>query len=426
MAILSLSPAVKSLLQQEAQYCAGGFEPLPAFITQARGSILRDVDGKEYIDFIHMFSAVNFGHGNPYITEKVLAQYQKVSLVNLAARNPLFPPFAKALSERLGLAKVASLNSGTEAADAACKIARKWGITVKGINPEECLILGVGSSYHGLGQGTWGLMDPSPQRKEYGLDSRFQTNCNPSTGESLTYLDVDAMKRCIEANHQRIAAVIMECIHGTSRDVQDEIRYAKGVNDLCKQYNILFIADEVRQGAGKTGKFVSYQHMGEDFKPDIVTLGKSITGGFYPQSFIVGTDPVMSLVGKYEIGGSFGATPIGIVAAQAALEVLDRDGLLQRATELGDLWRGIVESWNHPLVDFVACIGADSNLVLTESVEKRLAALCFHRGLFVYTRPQGLRISFALTMTDDELRRGAEIIHSALEDVAKYEYVEGE
>jgi ornithine--oxo-acid transaminase len=177
------------------------------------------------------------------------------------------------MCQRFGYDKIAATTSGTEAADAACKIARKWGIKIKGIPPEECLVLGVGQSYHGLVSSVWPLMDPTPGRAEYGLPTTTCMNVNPTTGASLDYLNLEAMRQCLEDHHHRIAAVIMEPLHGSSRETKQEVNYARGVYDLCKKFNILFIADEVRQGAGKTGKFCSHEHLGTDCKPDIVTMG---------------------------------------------------------------------------------------------------------------------------------------------------------
>lgn len=189
--------------------------------------------------------------------------------------------------------------------------------------------------------------------------------------------------------------------------------------------NILFIADEVRQGAGKTGKFFCFQHLGDDVKPDIITMAKSMTGGFYPQSFVMGTDAVMAPVGSYEIASTYGFTPLGIAAADATLDVIDRENLIQRATHLGALWRKTVESWKHPLVDYVAQIGADSNILLQNVQATRVAALCMHRGLFVFPKNNMLRFSFAMTMSDELLLDGAAILKSCLDDVDKYGTIEG-
>ncbi|KAE8343516.1 hypothetical protein BDV24DRAFT_172896 [Aspergillus arachidicola] len=424
---LKLSPRVKELLDLESRFTVGGFDPIPYVFEKGQGSLLWDVDGKEYIDFIGMFSAVNTGHCHPDIQKAMVEQLKKITLINLSAHNSMFGPFAKRLCDRFDYDKVIAMTSGTEAADTACKIARSWGINQKHIPANDCIVLGVGGSYHGLSSGVWSLMNSNPLRStKYGLDSKIQMNINPSTGELLEYLDLEKMKSCLLEHKDRVAAVIMECIHGYSRDVNDEIHYARGVYELCKSMNILFIADEVRQGAGKTGKFFSFQHLGDDVKPDIVTMGKSITGGFYPQSFIMGVDKAMAAVGPYEMASTYGFSPLAIAAANATLDVIDRENLIQRGVHLGNLWRKTVEAWHHPLVDYVAQIGADSNLVLREVQPSRLAALCMHRGLFVYPKANGLRLSFAMNMSDEVLLRGAAILRSCLDDIDNYGSIEGE
>ncbi|OAQ67799.1 acetylornithine aminotransferase [Pochonia chlamydosporia 170] len=401
MKSLTLSQKTSHLLDQEMSYSAGGFQPVPAMFERAQGSKLWDVDGKEYIDFISMFSASNLGHSPPYIVERMTKQMHKASMINLAGHNASWPPFAEMMCRRFGYDKIIAMTSGTEAVDTACKIARKWGIQSKGINAENCVILGVGSSYHGLGSGVWSLMDPGPSRSEYGLNSKTAMNVNPSTGESLAYLDLDAMKRCLEQEHQRVAAVIMECLHGTSRTVEEEVIYARGVYDLCKKHNVLLQAD-------------------------IVTMGKSITGGLYPQSFVLGVANVMSLVGPYQMASSYASTPLAVAAAEATFEMIDNENLMDRAMELGKRWRAIVESWNHPKVNYVASIGADSNLFLKDTNVSRLAALCMHKGLFTYPRPDGLRLSFPMTLTVEELEAGAAIILEALDEIDQYDGIAGE
>lgn len=331
------------------------------------------------------------------------------------------------MCRRFRFDKICAVITGTEAADTACKIARRWGIKVKGIPATQCTVLGVGGSYHGLAASVWPLMDPSPSRADYGIMSKVLTNVNPTTGERLTYLNLDAMRTCFEDHHERIAAVIMEPLHGCSRSSQDEIVYARGVYDLCRQYNVLFIADEVRQGTAKTGTFFSYQHLGEDCQPDMVTLGKSITAGIYPHAFILGTNAVMSLVGQEHVASTYAMTPVAIVAAQATLEAIDHDNLMERAVTLGKKWRGIIEGWGkHHNIDYVASIGADSNLVMKTGSGYRLAALCMHKGLITYPRPNGLRLSFALTMKDEDLEQGADIIKEALDQLDEYTDVPGE
>lgn len=375
-----------------------------------------------------MFSATNIGHGHPYIKKKMLEQIEKAQLLNICARNAGWGPFAQMMCERFGYDKITTALSGTEAADVACKIARKHGLQRRGIPADKLKILGVGSSYHGLGTGVWGLMDRSKQREGYGLFGTSVLNYNPSNGETLAYLDLEAMRACLKEHHETVAAVMMECLHGASRSSDDEIRYARGVYNLCREYGVLFIADEVRQGAGKTGKFLSFYHCGEDMKPDIVTMGKSITAGWYPQTYILGTAEVMSLVCSSETGFTFSHTPLALAATIAAIEVIDNENLLERATQLGERWRAIVDGWNHPKIDYVSSIGADSNMYFKQLYGQRVAALCMFKGLFVVSTPgkKAIRLSFAMTMTDEELDKGASILKDVLDTIDDYEHIPGE
>lgn len=211
------------------------------------------------------------------------------------------------------------------------------------------------------------------------------------------------------------------------RDVLlEEGTYGRGVYDLCKKYNILFIADEVRSGAGKTGKFFSYMHLGEDCKPDVVTMGKSITGGQYPQSFIMGTEEVMSMIGTNETSGTFAYTPMAITAATAAIQVIDSENLMQRATKLGYLWKSTLDSWRHPLIEHVSSIGADSCVFVKNVSSTRIGALALHKGLLLFAAGPRLRISLCMTMTDEDLLRGAAMLKEAFDEIDQFDQIEGE
>ncbi|OQV08963.1 hypothetical protein CLAIMM_13158 [Cladophialophora immunda] len=224
---LVLSKKTEELLRLEHKYCAGGFQPLPAFFVEAKGAKLWDVDGKEYIDFIAMFSAVNTGHCNPKIMAAVMEQMQKVTLINLATHTAGWGPLAARLCHRFGYDKVIAAVSGSEATDTAVKLGRKWGIQRKGIPADATLVLGVGESFHGLTSGVWNLQNPTAKRAGYGLDSKLQTNVNPSTGQTMRWCNVEDVTACLDEHHQRVAAVIIECLHGTHR-TENEIRYSRG------------------------------------------------------------------------------------------------------------------------------------------------------------------------------------------------------
>ncbi|RFU29300.1 hypothetical protein B7463_g7028, partial [Scytalidium lignicola] len=392
---------------------------------------MQDVDGKEYIDFIAMFSAVNTGHCHPKILAAVMEQMQKVTLINLATHNATWGPLAERLCTRLGYDKVISVVSGSEATDTACKIARKWGILKKGIAPEKTFIFGVGDSFHGLTSGVWNLQNPTKKRAEYGLDSSLQTNLNPSTGEIMRYGNIQEFRDCIEKHHEQTAAVIMECLHGALL-TEIEIKYARAVYDLCKEYNILFIADEVRQGVGKTGKFFCHEHLGPDVKPDIVAMGKSISGGFYPCSYVIGKEEAMSLVGTAEVAATFGFTPVGVAATNAVLDLVDEPGYMERGIALGKRFKEAAASWDHKFILNTVSCGTDMVIYIDENnpdypvTGRKVAALCIQKGLLVTSFTNRVRMSPPLILTDEEMDKAMSIIKEALDEVMDYDYVPGE
>ncbi|RDL32479.1 uncharacterized protein BP5553_08935 [Venustampulla echinocandica] len=427
---LALSKQTQELVDLEHKYTAGGFRPMPAFFVEGKGAKLWDVDGKEYIDFIAMFSAVNTGHCNPKILAAVTEQMNKITLVNLATHNAGTGPLAERLCKRFGYDKVISATSGSEATDTAVKIARKWGIVKKGIPASEMLIFGVGDSFHGLTSGVWNLQNSSKKRADYGLDSNFQTNTNPSTGKVLRYGNIQDIEECLSEHHGRVAAVIMECLHGAIK-TEIEIKYSRAAYDLCKKYNILFIADEVRQGAGKTGKFFGYQNLGHDVKPDLVAMGKSMGGGFYPCSYVIGTEDCMSLVGTGEMASTFGFTPLGVAATNATLDLIDEPGYMERGPKLGRWFQSEADKWKEEfpfIIEAVSC-GTDMCLYIDEGnprvTGRKIAALCNLKGLLVTSFINKVRMSPPLVITDEEMEKALGIIKEALDEVTEYDDVPG-
>jgi ornithine--oxo-acid transaminase len=204
------------------------------------------------------------------------------------------------------------------------------------------------------------------------------------------------------------------------------------VYDLCKWLNILFIADEIKMGMGKTGKFFSFQNLGGDCKPDLVTVGKSITGGAYPASFVLGDNDVMSLIGAYECASTFAAAPLGIAAAEAAIAVLDDEDLVQRATCIGSRFEREVESWHHQHIQRVSARGADMRIWIKESdpsgrvSARRICALCLHNKLLLYPRGPVMRMSAPLVITDAELDMALATIRHAMDHVTDYGHIPGE
>ncbi|KAL6352119.1 hypothetical protein LRP88_14561 [Fusarium phalaenopsidis] len=391
------SPRVKELLDLEEQYSAGGIFPLPAFIKSGQGSTLKDVDGREILDFVCMMSATNLGQSQPVVVEAMQRAVQEITLANIATKVAEWPEFCKEMCQRLGYDKMVGMVSGTEGADSAIKFVRKWGIKVKGIRPAEVLVL------------------------DYGITSENLRNTHPDTGKLLRYGSVQDFEEVLDAHHGRIAAVIMETF-------EEELSFAIGVRKLCKKYNILFVADEVRMGCGKTGKFLCSDWMGPENKPDIVVMGKSITAGAYPASYIMGKAEVMDLIGGYEAVATFGMAPQAIAATRAALSVMNSEKLVERAHWIDAVWKEETKSWNYPWVEYITNRGADMGIFLNETEDGRITGrkfgmLCYHKGLLCYPDGNRIRLGVALNITEREFRKGLAILKEALEEVGEYDEI---
>lgn len=422
-----LSDKVNQLLKIEEQYAAGGVNPLPTFIASGQGSILKDVDGNEIIDFINMMSATNLGQCHPKIVDAIVKSAQQVTLINISTKTAGWPEFCQMMCERFGYAKLVSSVSGSEAADAAVKFARRWGIQVKGIDPKKVVVLGVADNYHGMSSGIWPVMNDMGQAN-FGVFNENLTNRNPTTGKPLRYCHVEDFEEALAACHDRVAAVIMECIHGKKPTFKEELDFVTGVRKLCKKYNVLFIADEIRMGAAKTGKFLCSDWMGPENKPDMVILGKSISAGAYPASYIMGVPEVMNLIGAYEHVATFGMTPMGIATTRAALQVYDDENLVERAAWIGQVWTEETANWQHRYLDYTTCRGADLSIYFKDvpnlyDYTRRYGMLCLRKGLLSYPDGVRIRLGVAVNIPEKDLRRGIAILKEALDEIDDYDEI---
>ncbi|CAG9982338.1 unnamed protein product [Clonostachys byssicola] len=431
---LLLSESARTLDKLNRQHSVGGINSLPIYIVEGKGSRLIDSDGNELIDFICGFSASNLGQRHPRILETQIDTVNKITLANIAGQSHLWPIVAKELCEKFKYDKVVSMTTGSEATDTACKLARGWGVSVKKIDPREVLVLGTSENYHGTLSGVWPLMEPEAGWQEYATFSKNMTNINPSNGKVLRYLHPEDYAEIFEQMHERIAAVIMEPLHGLARSMDEEINFCIKVRQLCKKYNILFIADEVRMGSCKTGKFLSSDWMGPENKPDMITIGKSIAGGAYPSSFVLGPNEVMNKMKPYHSVSTFSMSVMACAAVRTALRVYEEEGLADRARAIHEKWVKETSTWNFPWLRYAPAFGADLNLLLDPEYEKRpenisprrFSLLCASKGLLVFPGPNGrVRLGVALTISDEDLLKGFQILKEALEELPLYGEIEG-
>jgi len=306
----------------EEQYGAHNYHPLDVVIERAEGVWVYDVDGKKYLDCLSAYSAINQGHVHPEILKAMLEQAAKVTLTSRAFRNDQLPLFYKELSEMTGYEMSLPMNSGAEAVETAVKLARKWAYTVKGVPRHQAEIIVCAGNFHGR---TTTIIS-------FSTEPSYRDDFGPFTPGFLAvpYGDADAIGRVITSN---TAAVLVEPIQGEGGVIIPPAGYLKKVANLCKKNNVLLIADEIQTGLGRTGKLFASQH--EDVRPDMVVIGKALSGGFYPVSAVLADVPLLGLFAPGEHGSTFGGNPLAAAVGRAALRVIRDEQLAERSRELG-------------------------------------------------------------------------------------------
>ncbi len=313
----------KDFVALEEQYGAHNYHPLDVVIERAEGVWVYDVDGKKYLDCLSSYSAVNQGHVHPEILNALLEQAKKVTLTSRAFRNDQLPLFYKELSEMTGYEMSLPMNSGAEAVETAVKLARKWAYQVKGVPRHQAEIIVAEGNFHGRTVTIVSFSSEPSYRDDFG----------PFTPGFVVvkYGDASAIEEAITPN---TAAVMLEPIQGEAGVIVPPAGYLKRVAELCKQNNVLFMADEIQTGLARTGKLFASHH--EDVRPDVMIVGKALSGGFYPVSAVLADKAILGLFKPGEHGSTFGGNPLGAAVARAALRVIREEKLAERSRQLGD------------------------------------------------------------------------------------------
>ena len=324
-------------IELDDNYGAHNYKPLDVVLSEGKGVWVWDVDGKKYLDCLSAYSAVNQGHCHPHIVKAMVDQAQKIALTSRAFRNDKLGFFYKKLVDLTGYERVLPMNSGAEAVESAIKVARKWAYVTKGVPKYEAEIIVAAGNFHGR----------TVTIVSFSTENFYKEAFGPFTPgfKVVKYGDIDEMKAAITPN---TAAVMLEPIQGENGVVLPPDGYLKAVSDLCKENNVLFIADEIQTGLCRTGKWFASQH--EGVRPDVTVIGKALSGGMYPVSAVLADDAVLGLFLPGEHGSTFGGSPLAAAVAVAALEVLDEEHLADRATELGEYFMAKLREINAPIV----------------------------------------------------------------------------
>ena len=312
----------KQIIAIEDKYGAHNYHPLDVVIDKAKGIWVWDVDGKKYLDCLSAYSAVNQGHNHPRIINALIAQARRLSLTSRAFRNDQWPMLAKELCTLAGYDMILPMNSGAEAVETAIKTARKWGYQKKGIASDEAEIIACQNNFHGRTVTIISFSTEPLYRKDFGP---FTPGFN-----IVPFNDAEALERAITPN---TAAFIVEPYQAEAGILMPSEGYLKKAKEICARHNVLFIADEIQTGLGRTGKLFAFQH--EGFRPDMIIIGKSLGGGCYPISAVLADNAVMGVYKPGEHGSTFGGNPLACAVAREALKVIKEEKLVANAAKMG-------------------------------------------------------------------------------------------
>ena len=315
-------PGSAFFIELEQDYGAHNYKPLDVVIAKGEGVWVFDVEGKKYLDCLSAYSALNQGHNHPKIKQAMIGQLERVTLTSRAFRNDQLGLLYRKLHDMTGYDMTLPMNSGAEAVETAIKVARKWGYVTKGIPRYEAEIIVADGNFHGRTTTIISFTSSELYKKDFG----------PFTPGFVTvdYGDIQAIQAAISEN---TAAIMLEPIQGENGIIIPPPGYLKSVENLCRENNLLLIADEIQTGLGRTGKLFASQH--EGVRPDMMVIGKALSGGFYPVSAVLADKEVLGLIQPGEHGSTFGGNPLGAAVAIAALEVIEDEQLVERSHELG-------------------------------------------------------------------------------------------
>lgn len=377
----------------EDQYNAHNYKPLDVVLERGEGIWVWDVEGKKYLDFLSAYSAVNQGHCHPRILNAMIEQAKKLPLTSRAFRNDQLPLLAQELCEMTGYERMLPMNSGAEAVETALKLSRKWGYKVKGVEANKAEIIACTGNFAGR---TISIITFSDE-------AQYKDGFGPFTPgfKLVKFGDADALEAAITSN---TVAFIVEPIQGEGGVIVPPEGYLKRVREICTKHNVLLITDEIQSGLGRAGKLFAAQHDG--VRADIVTIGKALSGGFYPVSAVLTDSEVMDVFKPGDHGSTFGGNPLGAAVAREALAVLREEGLIENAQAMGDYLMGRLRRIESPHIKEVRGRGLLIGVELYDSAggARRFCEAMMERGLLCKETHQNvIRFAPPLTITKDDI-----------------------
>lgn len=402
MNTMDISKQTQELLEKEEKYGAHNYHPLPVMLTKGEGVFVWDVDGKRYYDFLSAYSALNQGHRHPKIVEAFIEQANKLTLTSRAFHSDALGEFAEYITKLFGFDKVLPMNSGAEAVETALKLARRWGYQKKGIAENQAKVIVCSDNFHGRTINIISFSTDDEANYDYGPYNTGYT--------IIPYNDLPALEKALQ--NENVAAFMVEPIQGEAGVVVPDEGYLSKARQMCKDANVLFIADEIQTGLARTGKMLCCDHDG--VHPDILILGKALSGGMMPVSAVLADDDIMLTIKPGEHGSTYGGNPLGCKVAIASLQVLVDEKLAENAEEQGAYLRKRLEDLNHPNVKIVRGRGL-LNAIVIEHEDKDMAwKLCvkmMENGLLAKpTHGDKIRFAPPLTITREQMDECIKII----------------
>jgi ornithine--oxo-acid transaminase len=405
---MKISEKAQAFINQEEEYGAHNYHPLEVVLSRGKGAFVWDVDGKMYYDFLSAYSAVNQGHCHPDIVKALTDQAQTLCLTSRAFYNDCLGPYEEYIHNYFGYDKVLPMNSGAEAVETALKLSRRWGYVKKGIPENQAMIVGCEGNFHGR---TISIVSLSTDPDSYAQYGPFTPGLI-----KIPYNNAEALEQVLQEQGANIAAFMLEPIQGEAGVFVPDDGYLKKCYDLCKKHNVLFVADEVQTGIARTGKMLCCDH--EGIRPDIVILGKAISGGVLPVSAVLADDEIMLTIKPGEHGSTFGGFPLACKVAMAALEVVKKEDLTQKAEYLGEIFRREMRALNSPFVELVRGKGLLNAVVIKPHNGKEAWDVCVkmaENGLLAKpTHRHIIRFAPPLVITEQELMTAIGIIKESI------------
>lgn len=405
--ITSISANTQQYIDLEEKYGAHNYHPLPVVLNRGEGVFVWDVEGKRYYDFLSGYSAVNQGHCHPKIIAALTAQAQKLTLTSRAFHSNLLGEYEKYITAYFGYDKVLPMNTGVEAVETALKLGRKWGYEVKKVEQDNAVIVICEGNFHGR---TTGVIS-------FSSDPTAKNNFGPFTPGyvAIPHNNLAALEKAFQ--DKNAVAFLFEPIQGEAGVVVPDEGYYAGIRNLCTEYNVLMVADEIQTGLARTGNMLACDY--ENVRPDILILGKALSGGTIPVSAVLADDEIMMTIKPGEHGSTYGGNPLACAVAIAALQVLRDENMAANAEAMGQLLRSEIEKLNSPFVAVVRGRGLLNAIVIKHNNPEAAWDLCLalkENGLLAKpTHGDKIRFAPPLLITKEQVMECVEIIGKSLE-----------